>query len=182
MAYRRIVTGHNDEGKSVIVSDGPAGNERGNLFEMWNTGQMPADNADPKDVAAERAVILEPDSNGTVFRFFEVAPDQELPSVEERQRAFQERLASLSEEQRAEAQRIRPDTSRHPSMHRTRTVDYIVLLRGQVTMLLDEGEVQMKPFDVLIQRGTNHGWVNYGDEPALLMGVLVDAEALSDQS
>lgn len=177
MAYRRIVTGHNDAGKSVVVSDGPPGNERGNLFEMWNTGQLPTDNADPTDAAAERDVVLEPEPNGTVFRFFEVGPESALPGLEERQRAFEERLASLTEEQRAEARRIRPDTSRHPAMHRTRTVDYIVLLRGEVTMLLDEGEVRMKPFDVLIQRGTNHGWVNHGDEPALLVGVLMDAEA-----
>jgi quercetin dioxygenase-like cupin family protein len=63
-------------------------------------------------------------------------------------------------------------------MHRTQSVDYIVLLKGEVTALLDIGEVEMKPFDVLIQRGTNHGWVNYGEEPALLMAVLVDAEPL----
>lgn len=181
MTYRRIVTGHNDEGKSIVVSDGPPGKERGNLFEMWNTGQMPADNAGPQDAAADRDVILEPDPNGSVFRFFEVGPESANPSVEERERAFQERLAGLSEEARAQAQRIRPDTSRHPSMHRTRTVDYIVLLKGEVTMLLDEGEVQMKPFDVLIQRGTNHGWVNHGDEPALLVAVLVDAVALPGQ-
>ena len=60
----------------------------------------------------------------------------------------------------------------------TDSVDYIILLKGEVTALLDESEVRMKPFDVLIQRGTNHGWVNYGDEPALLVAVLVDAEPL----
>ena len=53
-----------------------------------------------------------------------------------------------------------------------------MLLKGEVTALLDVGEVQMKPFDVLIQRGTNHGWVNCGPEPALLVAVLVDAEPL----
>jgi quercetin dioxygenase-like cupin family protein len=61
-------------------------------------------------------------------------------------------------------------------MHKTDSVDYIVLLKGEVTALMDVGSVAMKPFDVLIQRGTNHGWVNYGDEPALLVAVLVDAE------
>jgi quercetin dioxygenase-like cupin family protein len=67
---------------------------------------------------------------------------------------------------------------RHPSMHRTDTLDYIVLLQGEVTALLDIGEVTMRPFDVLIQRGTNHGWVNHGSEPALLVAVLIDAELL----
>ena len=80
----------------------------------------------------------------------------------------------------AGAAHVRVDTKRHPSMHKTDSVDYIVLLKGDVTALLDVGEVQMKPFDVLIQRGTNHGWVNYGTEPALLVAVLVDAEPLPD--
>ena len=128
---------------------------------------MPADNSGSADAAALRDVILEPDPSGSVFRFFEIVPEAGQPSVEERQREFEERLASASEEERTEARRLRPDTSRHPSMHRTKTVDYIILLKGEVSMLLDEGEVEMKPFDVLIQRGTNHGWVNRGKEIAL---------------
>jgi quercetin dioxygenase-like cupin family protein len=62
-------------------------------------------------------------------------------------------------------------------MHKTKSVDYIILLSGEVTMLLDEGEVDLKPFDVVIQRGTNHAWVNRGAEPALLAAILIDAEA-----
>ncbi len=85
----------------------------------------------------------------------------------------------MSEEERAGAAAVRPDTSRHPSMHRTRTVDYVVLLRGEITMLLDEGEVRLKPFDAVVQHGTNHAWVNHGAETALLAGVLVDAEPLA---
>ena len=139
---------------------------------------MPADNEGSADAAAQRDVILEPDPDGTVFRFFEVVPEREQPSVEERHKAFEDRLASASEEEHAQARRLRPDTSRHPSMHRTKTVDYIILLKGEVSMLLDEGEVEMKPFDVLIQRGTNHSWVNHGTETALLMAVLIDAEPI----
>ncbi len=176
---RRIVTGHDERGRSVVVSDGPPGNQRGGLSELWNTARMPADNADPTDTAAARDVILEPDANGTVFRFFEVQPDNQLPSVDERRRQREEQLAAMGEEDRVRDAELRPDVSRHPSMHRTRTVDYVVLLRGEVTMLLDEGEVQLKPFDVVVQRGTNHGWVNYGEETALLVGVLVDAEPLA---
>ena len=59
-------------------------------------------------------------------------------------------------------------------MHKTETVDYIILLKGEVTLLLDEDERALKPLDVVIQRGTNHAWVNKGDEPAVLMAVLVD--------
>ena len=142
---------------------------------------MPAENAGSADAAAQRDVILEPDQDGTVFRFFEVTPESEQPSVEERQKAFEDRLENASEEERAEARRLRPDTTRHPSMHRTKTVDYIILLKGEVSMLLDEGEVELKPFDVLIQRGTNHGWVNRGTETALLVAVLIDAKPLPGQ-
>ena len=68
---------------------------------------------------------------------------------------------------------LRIDTRRHPAMHRSRTTD-IVLLPGEITLLLDEDEVDLKPFDTVIQRGTNHAWCNRGSVPALLMAVLVD--------
>jgi mannose-6-phosphate isomerase-like protein (cupin superfamily) len=174
-SHRRVVTGHDGRGRSVVASDGPPGNERGSLFELWATNAMPADNVDPTDAAAARDVILQPDSNGTIFRFFEVAPEGQLPGVEDRRRRWESQLAAMSADERAAATAQRPDVSRHPAMHRTATVDYVVLLRGEVTMLLDEGEVELKPFDVVVQRGTNHGWINHGDETALLAGVLVDA-------
>jgi quercetin dioxygenase-like cupin family protein len=63
-------------------------------------------------------------------------------------------------------------------MHTTRTIDYVILLSGRVTLLLDKGEVDLKPFDVVVQRGTNHGWVNRGTEPALFAAVLIDAKPL----
>jgi mannose-6-phosphate isomerase-like protein (cupin superfamily) len=69
------------------------------------------------------------------------------------------------------------DTSRHPGMHKTRTIDYVVLLSGEVTLLLDKGEVDLKPFDVVVQRGTSHAWVNKGKEPALIAAALIDAKA-----
>ena len=75
-----------------------------------------------------------------------------------------------------DASHCRPDTSRHPAMHKTRTIDYVVLLSGEVTLLLDKGEVDLKPFDVVVQRGTNHAWVNKGKEPALIAAVLIDAK------
>ena len=70
----------------------------------------------------------------------------------------------------------RVDTSRHPAMHKTKTIDYIILLSGDVTLLLDEDEVRLKPFNVVVQRGTNHAWVNNGNEPALLIAVLIDSD------
>ena len=60
-------------------------------------------------------------------------------------------------------------------MHKTSTTDYIILLAGRITLVLDRGEVDLQPFDVVVQRGYNHAWVNRGDENALLMAALVDA-------
>ena len=59
-------------------------------------------------------------------------------------------------------------------MHQTKTVDYIILLSGEVTLLLDEDGRDLKPFDVVVQRGTNHARINKGKEPALLVAVLID--------
>ncbi|WP_156812517.1 cupin domain-containing protein [Legionella tunisiensis] len=58
-------------------------------------------------------------------------------------------------------------------MHTTNSIDYVVLLKGEVTLLLDEGEVNLKPFDAVVQRGTNHYWINKSGESALLLGVLI---------
>jgi quercetin dioxygenase-like cupin family protein len=72
----------------------------------------------------------------------------------------------------------RIDTTKHPAMHKTETIDYIILLKGDVTLILDQEEVDIKPFDVVVQRGTNHAWVNNGSDPALLIAVLIDSELI----
>jgi hypothetical protein len=178
---RRIVTGHDAEGRSIIISDeaptnvvpNPADPDRGHV-NFWRTDSVPANNALFVDPMAGPPCPLPPPKGGTMFRFFQIAPEKNEArlSAEERNR----RMGKMFEA--AGAVHARVDTARHPSMHKTDSVDYIVLLKGEVTALLDVGEVQMKPFDVLIQRGTNHGWVNYGSEPALLVAVLIDAEPL----
>ncbi len=165
---RRIVTGTNDQGRSHIVSDGPPV-ELGTLTEFWATESSPAGYGSDDEVAGRR-VQLEPPPNGTIFRFFRVDPEDPTKSREE---VDQEVAAGFSA---VGAEHCRPDTSRHPRMHTTSTVDYIVLLQGEVTLLLDDDEVDLRPFDVVVQRGTNHAWINKTSEPALLVGILVDAE------
>ena len=66
--------------------------------------------------------------------------------------------------------------SAQPGTHKTHTVDYIILLSGQVSLILDDGAIEIEPMDVVTQQGTNHAWVNHGDEPAVPAGVLIDAE------
>ncbi len=162
---RRIVTGHDSDGKSVVVIDGPPGAGFG---ELWVTDNTPADNSVAGD-AARRRRKLEPPFCGSVFRYFVVMPEDPGVPVEERERMTAQRFAEM------DASHCRVDTSRHPAMHKTRTVDYIILLSGEVTLLLDKAQVELKPFDVVVQRGTNHAWLNKGKEPALLAAVLIDA-------
>jgi quercetin dioxygenase-like cupin family protein len=165
--FRRIVTGHDAEGKSIIVSDGPPAP----IAEFWVTDRVPADNSNPAD-AANRPRKLEPPLNGSKFRFFMVEPEDSSIPAAQREEVAARRFEAMG------ASHCRVDTSRHPAMHQTSTVDYIVLLSGQVTMLLDKAEVDLKPFDVVIQRGTNHAWVNKGKETALLVAVLLDAKPM----
>jgi mannose-6-phosphate isomerase-like protein (cupin superfamily) len=164
-ASRRIVTGHDAEGKSVVIIDGPATP----FGAYWLTDSTPVENTGSAD-AGQKVNMLEPPAGGSIFRFAAIPPENPNQSREERER----QTAKMFDQMKAS--HCRPDTSRHPGMHKTRTIDYIVLLSGEVTLLLDKGEVDLKPYDVVVQRGTNHAWVNKGKEPAVLAAVLIDAK------
>ena len=73
--------------------------------------------------------------------------------------------------------RSRPPPPRHPFMHRTRSLDYAIVLAGEIDMLLDDSEVHMKAGDIMVQQGTNHAWVNNSDKPCRICFVLIDAHA-----
>jgi len=169
---RRIVTGHNEEGRSVITLDGPParsiGEDVGGLFELWNTDGNNIISTDNVD-RADADIILSPPIGGTKFRYFQINPLPEGVPNE----MMQEIAADAFEKIGAAHHRV--DTSKHPAMHKTDTIDYIILLKGDVTLILDEEEVSLEPFDVVVQRGTNHAWVNNGTEPALLIAVLIDS-------
>ena len=170
---RRIVTGHNDNGKSIVTIDGPParsiGEDVGGLFELWNTDGNAIITTDVID-RADNEIILSPPSGGTKFRYFQINPLPEGVPED----MLQQIAADAFEKVGAAHHRV--DTSKHPAMHKTETVDYIILLKGDVTLILDEEEVDIKPFDVVVQRGTNHAWVNNGTEPALLIAVLIDSD------
>jgi len=172
---RRIVTTNGPDGKSRILSDAPTphtietGPDRG-LLNLWLTGPEGAVVDGPGDAAAV-PVQLEPPVGGAVFRYFQIAPKSAGADLtpEQRDKAAAAAFARMG------AAHLRIDTSRHPSMHKSHTLDYIVLLKGKVRLILDHDEVDMEPFDIVIQRGTNHAWQNLLDEPALMLGVLLDA-------
>jgi len=169
---RRIITGHNEKGESVVTFEGPParsiGEDVGGLFEIWNTDGKDVISTDDFD-RADQDIILSPQDGGTKFRYFQINP---LPKGVPEE-ILQELAADAFEKVGAGHHRV--DTRKHPAMHKTETIDYIILLKGDVTLILDNEEVDLKPFDVVVQRGTNHAWVNNGDEPALLIAVLIDS-------
>ena len=170
---RRIITGHNENGKSLISIDGPParsiGEEAGGLYEIWNTEGSGLESSSLKD-RADIDILLSPVKGGTKFRYFQINPIPEgIPDE-----AIEAATAEAFEKMGAAHHRV--DTSKNAAMHETDTIDYIILLKGAVTLILDEEEVKLKPHDVVVQRGTNHAWVNNGTEPALFIAVLIDKE------
>ena len=169
---RRIITGLNEKGESVVTFEGPParsiGEDVGGLFEIWNTDGKDVISTDEFD-RADQDIILSPPDGGTKFRYFQINPLPEGVPEE----ILQELAADAFEKIGAGHHRV--DTRKHPAMHKTETIDYIIQLKGDVTLILDNEEIDLKPFDVVVQRGTNHAWVNNGDEPALLIAVLIDS-------
>lgn len=168
LSFRRIVTGHNAEGRSVVVSDAPSANRNGSLINFWTTYSTPAPIDAPDPLG--QAIHLHPTPGGVTFRYFQIPPQAAFAGMSRNElyAATRQRFIEMG------AEDALVDTTRHPAMHKTKTVDYIILLQGEVTLLLDEADVPMKPLDVVIQRGTNHAWQNTGDEVATLMAVLID--------
>ena len=171
---RRIVTGHNQAGRSIIVSDTqlpPGELQPGQPLRvgLWVTDRAPASNAGNADTVPDGVINMIPPQHrgGTVIRITEIAPDAG-------------RAAVSPQELAARGAIVTPDRSaRHPGFHQTHTVDYAVCLEGEVWAVLDEGETLMRPGDVLIQRGTYHAWSNRTNEPCRMLFVLIDAEPVS---
>jgi len=148
MNVRRVITGHDEAGKSVVVIDDVAQNgasrRRGHDSRVvWVTdGAIPA-NAGNADAGATEVGRPPPDG-GTIFRIMELQPDQDI------------------------------------EMHKTQTIDYVVVIEGELNLVLDDTEVALRPGDCLVQRGTNHAWRNTGSGPCRIAAVLVDAGGYSD--
>lgn len=173
-ALRRIVTGNDRMGRShVAIDGGPAkllAVEEAGLAEIWTAALSSAGLLAGEDRLAREEARLEPDKGAVKIRWFTVPPEDESKTPEEREAQAAFGFAA------AGAGHTRVDTTRHPMMHKTDTLDVIVLVRGAVDLLLDDGEARsLKPGDVVIQRATNHAWVNHGKETALLVAVLMSA-------
>lgn len=170
---RRIVTNDDARGRSSVMIDGAPAKvlavEEAGLAEIW-TAALGRGLLDGRDRLASEDVRLEPDKGAVKVRWFTVPPENAAipPAEREAQAAFGFAACGASN--------ARVDTTRHPMMHKTETLDVIILVKGEIDLLLDDGEAtSLKPGDVVIQRATNHAWVNRGEETALLVAVLINA-------
>ena len=171
---RRVVTGHDAAGRSKFIIDAPTphvfSRTKGSaiVHELWETAGTPADNRGNDDAIA-RGHRLPPPQNGSVFRIIEYPPDSErLAAI-----AREEKMPDDGSGRAAASDRNNP---RHAGFHKTATIDYAIVLSGEIYAMMDDGEVLLKAGDVLVQRGTNHAWSNRTSEPAMVAFVLIDAE------
>ena len=179
--FRRVVTGHDANGKAIVVSDSTATQilERPNrpgvrLTNFWIERGSPAEYDGPEETCTGD-FVLHPPPMGSTFRCVEFLPeDPEVMKTLDGKSAFGEMGASSNI----------VENSRHPFMHRTNSTDYAVVLSGEIWMMLDEEEddLLLKAGDVLIQRGNNHAWSNRGTEPCVIAFILVDGVTQRDAS
>jgi mannose-6-phosphate isomerase-like protein (cupin superfamily) len=172
--FKRVVTGHDAQGRAVIASCGPTASVfalqavPGTVFhELWNSSASPAvlDNGDDP---TRKPLQLSPDPFGSVIRVVDIPPDRLHDPHTSRDAA-----AVFAEIGQAHAS-TGDAGARHPLMHRTETLDYGIVTEGEVWLVLDDQEVQLNRGDVVIQRGTNHAWSNRTEIPARMVFILLD--------
>ncbi len=172
---RRVVTGHDETGKAVVLLDGanprnsvrPATGTVNRL--LWVTGKAPASILGSADRGAGDVGVAPP-SGGSVFRVVDFPPttDEDIAKFD---RDFLSK--QILHDGNQSPQYREPS---HPFMHRTRSIDYAVVISGEIDMKLDDSEVHLKAGDILIQQGTNHAWINRNSEVCRVAFILIDAE------
>lgn len=170
--YKRIVVGSNADGKSYTMTTQVSRVIKKENFhhraDLWCTKECPVDNTIEGDRALEMHT-RDPYPRGTVFRSLIMYPE----SKDRAQHA--EVVRELHEQMQQKHMPTAADYQRHPTMHRTDTLDYIFVVKGEIYMMTDTDEVLMKPGDAVVIKGGNHAWSNRSDEPCLLIGVMTDA-------
>ena len=171
---RRIITGHNGSGEAIISSDGFAPNvvahpTRPGYFstQIWTTAATPAPVGDQPDPTLEK-LPLAPPANGTTIRVIEFPPEPTSVrnmSAEDARQAF----AAIGGR---EASTFKPGAL-HPLMHRTESIDYGLVLSGEIWLVLDNTETLLKSGDIVVQRGTNHAWSNRSEQPCQMAFILI---------
>jgi hypothetical protein len=173
---RRVVTGHRPDGRSTVVMDAAAPNvkqrQAGNGSTLlWVTDEAPAALSGGADRAA-RAIGVPPPPRGTIFRIAEFPPGAGGPTDDKAALTNEALLRDFG----IGADVARGHAPRHPAIHRTRSLDYVVVLEGEIDLLLDDRDVRLSAGDVVVQQATNHAWINRGAATCRLAMVFIDAQ------
>ncbi|HLF22280.1 MAG TPA: cupin domain-containing protein [Burkholderiales bacterium] len=173
---RRIVTGHDASGRAVVSEDGPAPTvltnpARGDYFsaQVWATHATPIPIAATEPDPTAHKLTLEPSRNGSVIRVIQFPPED--ASIHKLDAAGARALFAAIGSDKAST--FKPGGP-HPLMHRTESVDYGIVLGGEITLVLDDSEVTVRAGDVLVQRGTNHAWSNRSGKSCRIAFILID--------
>ena len=176
--FRRIVTGHDQVGRAVILSDAPpprvqqiGGPGGPTFFEVWNTRETPVAIDRESGEPVESGLVLAPPKGGTRIRVIDFPPESDAI----RRLTATEAAEKFTEMGGAEAAQSRTGAP-HPLMHRTQTLDYGIVVEGELTLVLDRGETTVRAGDIIIQRGTNHAWANRTDKNCRVAFVLIDGQ------
>ncbi len=155
MPTRRVVTGHDSEGRSLVLSDGPVPVTRSStgiglhFDEVWNTSAAPAPIAAQEPEPTERPLRIAPEGPGSVIRVNEFLPGHVRDGLQ-------------------------------TAMHRTESVDYGIVLEGEMTLILTDSEVALRAGDIVVQRGTDHAWANRSQRSAKMAFILIGGEFAED--
>jgi hypothetical protein len=172
---RRIVTANRPDGTSYFAEDGPAPAVKTvaqrpgfRVTNLWRTIGAPTD-VNALDESRKHEGI-QPPKNGNIVRIIDFPP--EPADAAERKRIFEATFRSLY----PDATKHAPSEQQHPGMHTTITVDYAIVLEGELIAIMDHGETVMRAGDVLIQRATSHAWANRSGKMARILFVLIDGK------
>jgi mannose-6-phosphate isomerase-like protein (cupin superfamily) len=174
---RRVVTGHDENGKAIVLSDGLVERVYSNPVrpghrssDIWETHAMPVkisrEEADPVAVVTRFLSPL-----GVKIRISELEPEPESVRNLDPGKA-----AQWYKDSGHPASSSFGKGGRHPLLHRTETIDYAVVLEGQMTLVMDDKEIVLNAGDVVVQRGTNHAWSNRSSKRVRMLYILIDGK------
>jgi mannose-6-phosphate isomerase-like protein (cupin superfamily) len=174
-SIHRVVTGHAADGRAIVTSQGalPTVVEiaaiPGTIFhEVWSTADSPA----PVDNGPDPStgpLMLPPPRHGTRMRFVDIPPDTQ-DFLAHGAAKMKEAFSQVGDVGASTVQAHSP----HPLMHRTESIDYGVVIEGEMTLVLDDSDVLLRPGSVVVQRGSNHAWANRSDRPCRMLFILID--------
>ena len=173
---RRVVTGHDKNGKAVVLLDGDAPNARARPATglvstlLWVTDTTPAELSDTDN--ADREIGITPPLSGSILRILEIPPESGRSAEQDAAIAAEMRRSQAAGEQAGLQRNL---AARHHGMHRTESVDYALVLSGEIDMLLDDSETHLTAGDVVVMQGTYHSWANRGREPCMMAFILIGA-------